>query len=274
MKKENSSRVRLDLLLVERGLYPSRARARAAIMAGRVKVEGRVYDKPGTTFLREAPIELILPDHPYVSRGGIKLETALSDLGLKVEGQVVLDVGASTGGFTDCLLKHGARTVYALDVGYGQLDYRLRNDARVVVLERFNVRYLKPDVLPVVPDLATVDVSFISIKLVLPVLRKAGLPAVLALIKPQFEAGRIEVSRGRGVIRSVKIHRSILRDLTGYAALQGYRTAGLTFSRLPGPKGNLEFFAYWKMAPEPVVDRPGDAALERVVAAAHRHFPG
>ncbi len=243
-------------------------------MAGRVKVGGRICDKPGTAVAPEAPVDLIEPCCPYVSRGGLKLEKALSELELTVNNRVVLDVGASTGGFTDCLLQHGARLVYALDVGYGQLNYRLRNDGRVVVMERFNVRYLEPDDLPVVPDLATVDVSFISLKLVLPVFHRAGLPAVLALIKPQFEVGRDQASRGKGVIRCAKLHRSVLNELTGSAVEWGYRTAGLTFSRLSGPKGNIEFFAYWIRTPDSVPELPGDAVLDRVVTAAHLHFQG
>lgn len=270
--KEKPILVRLDQLLVERGLLPTRSRAQAAVMAGLVRVEGRVCDKPGLKVPSGAPVELLSPENPYVSRGGLKLEGALADLGLPVEGRVVLDIGASTGGFTQCLLLQGARLVYALDVGYGQLDYCLRLDERVVVMERFNVRHLKPADLPEAPELATVDVSFISLKLVLPVLRRAGVPVVLALVKPQFEAGRAEASRGRGIIRKAESHRAVLASLTRSAAEQGYRTAGLTFSRPAGPKGNLEFFAHWELAQGQVPAPPGEAAIDAVVAEAHRHF--
>lgn len=274
MKKEGSSR-RLDLLLLERNPGLTRSRAQAEIMAGRVLVDGRVCDKPGTLISPEASVTLLEPQNPYVSRGGLKLEGALADLKIEVEGLVVLDVGASTGGFTDCLLARGAKRVYALDVGYGQLHWRLRNDPRVTVLERFNVRHLKREHLPEVPQLATVDVSFISLKLVLPVLHAAGVPAVLALVKPQFEAGRAEADRGRGVIRDPGLHRAVLLEAICAACESGYCCAGLTDSRWPGPQGNLEFFLYGRAG-----GRAGDAAcacpenlealVDAVVARAHR----
>ena len=177
----------------------SRSRARAEIMSGRVLVEGQVCSKPGLLYPRDAEILLLEPRRRYVSRGGFKLAGALDDLGLTVEGFTVLDVGASTGGFTDCLLQHGARRVIALDVGYGQLDWALRRHPQVTVLERYNIRHLRPQDLPVAPDLAVVDLSFISLKLVLPVLKENRLPAILALVKPQFEVGRSEASRGGGL---------------------------------------------------------------------------
>ncbi|HOB87245.1 MAG TPA: TlyA family RNA methyltransferase [Bacillota bacterium] len=261
--REKNRRARLDELLVERSLAPSRSRARAEIMAGRVLVEGQVCDKPGALVSREAFIQLREPANPYVSRGGLKLEGALEELGLSVEGLIVLDVGASTGGFTHCLLEKGALHVIALDVGFGQLDWRLRRDPRVTVMERFNVRHLQPQQLPRTPDLATVDVSFISLRLVLPVLKAAGVDRVLALVKPQFEAGRAEASRGRGVIRDPAVHRAVLLELVEFARGQGYYCAGLVPSRWPGPRGNREFFLYLTVRPE--AELP---SLEEVVSRA------
>lgn len=227
--------------------YPgiSRSRARAEIMSGRVLAGGKVCSKPGTLYPRDA--EILLQDQGirYVSRGGIKLAGALSDLALEVAGRTVLDVGASTGGFTDCLLRHGAGRVIALDVGYGQLAWELRRHPRVAVLERCNVRYLRREDLPWPPDLAVVDLSFISLRLVLPVLRENRLPAILALVKPQFEVGRREAARGRGVIRDPRLHRAVLEALIGFACGTGYCAAALTYSRLPGPRGNLEYFVHW-----------------------------
>ncbi len=249
MKRHTEPR-RLDLLLVERYPEMSRSRIRSEIMAGRVRVNGRVCDKPGTLVPPQATIELAAPDNPYAGRGGLKLEGALEDFALSVRDLVVLDVGASTGGFTDCLLKKGARHVYALDVGYGQLAWTLRQDPRVTVMERFNVRNLKAEHLPVIPDLAVIDVSFISLKLVIPVLHRIGLPALLALIKPQFEAGRAQADRGRGVIRDAAVHRAVLLDLCEFACQEGYCCRGLVCSRRPGPRGNLEFFALWKLTPQ------------------------
>ncbi len=241
-----AGRERLDNLLMERFPELSRSRARAEIMAGRVSVEGRLCSKPGMLYPRGAQITLEEPRQRYVSRGGEKLAGALEDLELSVEGLTVLDAGASTGGFTDCLLQHGARRVIALDVGYGQLDWSLRRHPRVHVMERFNVRRLRAQDLPEAPDLAVIDLSFISLKLVLPVLRETAVPALLALVKPQFEVGRSEAGRGKGVIRDPRLHRAVLLELVQFACAAGYCTAGLSFSRLPGPRGNLEFFLYLK----------------------------
>ncbi len=239
-------RERLDLLLMER--YPGicRSRARAEIISGRVLVEGRVCSKPGMLYPLEAKISFREQGARYVSRGGFKLAGALTDLGLNVGGLSIIDVGASTGGFTDCLLQQGARRVIALDVGYGQLAWTLRRHPQVTVLERCNIRRLRPQDLPWSPDLAVVDLSFISLKLVLPVLRELPIPAVLALVKPQFEVGRREADRGRGVIRDPRLHRSVLLELTAAACENGYCTARMSYSHLPGPKGNLEYFVYWK----------------------------
>ncbi len=237
---------RLDLILQER--YPefSRSRLQAEIMAGRVKVDGLTIDKPGTPIAENARAEIAVSDNPYVSRGGLKLKGALDKLEIDVSGLTVLDVGASTGGFTDCLLQMGAKKIFALDVGYGQLDFKLRNDPRVLSMERFNIRHLKQEDLSERPDLAVVDVSFISLAHVLPVLNKVGILKVLALVKPQFEVGRAEADRGSGVIRDPALHRDVLSATIVYATEAGYCCTGVTYSPKPGPKGNIEYFIYLK----------------------------
>jgi 23S rRNA (cytidine1920-2'-O)/16S rRNA (cytidine1409-2'-O)-methyltransferase len=237
---------RLDLVLVEQGLAGSRTRAQRLIMAGQVTVGGQVIDKPGTQVAVDAPVAV--KEHlPFVSRGGPKLEAALDAFGLDVEGAIVADVGASTGGFTDCVLQRGAARVYAIDVGYGQLAWNLRQDPRVVVLERTNARYL--EALPEPVDLVTIDASFISLRLLLPAVMgwlKPG-PAggdIVALIKPQFEAGREQVGKG-GVVRDPAIHRSVLEEITGWAGDRGLGLMGLIRSPITGPAGNVEFLAHW-----------------------------
>lgn len=234
---------RLDLLLVEKGLAESREKAQALILAGKVSVEGEIISKPGTLIRSDASIEL-KEGIPYVSRGGLKLEFALKAFGIDPTGKVAIDVGASTGGFTDCLLQHGAARVYAVDVGYGQLAWKLRHDPRVVVLERTNIRYLES--LPEPVDLATIDVSFISLKLVLPSVLRLMKPKaeILALVKPQFEAGREKVGKG-GVVRDPQVHREVLETLVEYAHSLGLHTLGLATSPFLGPAGNVEFFAHW-----------------------------
>lgn len=236
--------MRLDQLVMVKRPDLSRSRVRAEIMAGRVKVNGIVSDKAGMQVSELADLEIMGPANPYVSRGGLKLEGALEDLSIPVKGKVVLDVGASTGGFTDCLLQKGVSFVYALDVGYGQLDWKLRERSDVAVLERFNVRKLKDGDLDRHPDLAVVDVSFISLALVVPVLAELAIEEALLLVKPQFEAGRAEADRGGGVIRSPEIHRAVLEKICGQLIAHGYSIKGLAFSRLPGPSGNIEFFLY------------------------------
>jgi len=233
---------RLDTLLVERGLAESRERAQSLILAGKVKVEGGVADKPGKRVADEAEITL---DEalPYVSRGGLKLEEALRRFQLDVSGLLCADVGASTGGFTDCLLQHGAAKVYAIDVGYGQLAWELRQDARVVVLERTNIRYLES--LPEPIDLATIDVSFISLELVLPPVMSLLKPEsqIIALVKPQFEAGREEVGKG-GVVKDPEVHRQVLHKVAKVAQDLGLQLLGLIPSPLLGPAGNVEVFIH------------------------------
>lgn len=235
-------KVRLDLLLTERGLVESREQARRLIMAGEVMVDGQVQTKPGRQVSPASDIS-VRSSLPYVSRGGLKLEGALEDFGIDVTGQVAADIGASTGGFTDCLLQRGAAKVYAIDVGYGQLAWKLRQDPRVVVMERTNIRHLRG--LPEPVDLATVDVSFISLRLVLPVVRTLLKPEgrVIALIKPQFEAGPKQVGKG-GVVRDPAVHRAVLEQLLAWSLAEGFRVHGLTPSRLKGPAGNVEFFVH------------------------------
>ena len=235
-------RQRLDALLVERGLVESREMGRRLIMAGEVTVNGQTVDKPGHRVPSDA--NLVLRAAPrFVSRGGDKLDAALRVFPIAVEGLICADVGASTGGFTDCLLQHGAARVYAIDVGYGQLDYRLRQDARVVVMERINARHLAA--LPEPARLCTIDASFISLRVLLPVVQGwLALPGnVIALIKPQFEAGRRDVGKG-GVVRAPEVRRRVLQEVLGYAVDAGFVVAGLMRSPLRGPAGNIEFLAW------------------------------
>ncbi len=237
-------RERLDKILVERRLVASREEARGKILAGHVWANDRLVTKAGTLLDENVAIR-VKSVSSYVSRGGNKLEKALREFAVELSGKVVLDVGASTGGFTDCLLAHGAMQVYAVDVGYGQLDWKLRNDPRVLVLERTNIRYLKVSDLPRAADLATIDVSFISLRLVLPqvkTLLKSGAP-IVALIKPQFEVGKGRVGKG-GVVRSHQEHARVIDEISAAAEGMGYLAAGIIESPLLGPKGNREFFVH------------------------------
>lgn len=245
MARRRPERVRLDQLMVSRGLARSRERARALLMSGVVRLDGRPAGKPGSTVSVDAELSLIEPDHPYVGRGGVKLAGALDRLSVDATDRVVLDIGASTGGFTDCLLRRGARRIYALDVGVGQLDWSLRNDPRVVPIEGKNARYLQPDDLPERVDLIVVDVSFISLRLILPVL-----PALLAeqgeallLVKPQFEVGRREVGQG-GIVRDPGKHRAVLHSIAGASGEHGFRVAGGCAAPIRGAEGNQEFFLH------------------------------
>jgi 23S rRNA (cytidine1920-2'-O)/16S rRNA (cytidine1409-2'-O)-methyltransferase len=236
-------RERLDKLLVDRGAVSSRERARRLVMAGAVRIADRVVDKPGALVAVDAPIAVVDDDLPYVSRGGLKLAGALDALGIEVAGRVVLDVGASTGGFTDCVLQRGARAVVAIDVGYGQFAWSLRGDPRVTLLERANVRHLDPALLPVTPDVAVVDVSFISLRLVLPPIAAAVAPGgdIVALVKPQFEVGKGQVGKG-GVVRDPVLHRAAIAGVREAAQQLGLQERGECESPLVGPKGNREFF--------------------------------
>ncbi len=254
---KKQSKQRLDVLVVERGLAESRAQAQRLIRAGLVRVRGQVADKPGTQVATN--VKVTLQARPrFVGRGGDKLEAALVRFGLDVAGAVVADVGASTGGFTDCLLQRGARRVYAIDVGYGQLAWRLRNDPRVVVMERTNARYLES--LPEPVGLVTADVSFISLGLILPAAVRwltpplspptvGGEGEVVALIKPQFEAGRREVGKG-GVVRDPEVHRRVLERVLSMAAQLDLGLRGLMKSPLRGPAGNVEFLGWWMLGVE------------------------
>jgi len=260
---------------VENGYYPTREKARAAIMAGHVTVDGRPVDKAGHRVSRGASVEVRGEPYPYVSRGGVKLEKALRDFGIVVEGLVAIDVGASTGGFTDCLLRAGARKVYAVDVGYGQLAWPLRADPRVIPLERRNIRYLRREELGEEVDLATIDVSFISLLKVLPTVKellKAG-GNVLGLVKPQFEAGRDKVGKG-GVVKDPAVHREVLERVLGGAAGDGWGIRALSFSPLAGPRGNLEFWVHLSREGGGLEIAMINALIPGVVAAAHREVAG
>lgn len=240
-------RVRADVLMAEQGLFPSREAARRAVMAGTVSVAGVLLDKPGTFVARGTVFDIERPEHDFVSRGGLKLERALRQFAVDVHGRVVVDVGASTGGFTDCALRHGAAQVYAVDVGYGQLDWRLRNDARVVVMERTNFRHVNPALFVPAPSVAVMDVAFISTRLLLPNLRSilSGDFDIISLIKPQFEAGRNHVGKG-GIVRDPRVHVAVLRNLIEFLPEVGLVCRGLDYSPVSGSDGNLEYLAWWK----------------------------
>jgi 23S rRNA (cytidine1920-2'-O)/16S rRNA (cytidine1409-2'-O)-methyltransferase len=237
-------RVRLDHLVVERGLAPSRERARALILAGQVTVNGQAETKAGTQVDATAEVGLIAPDHPYVGRGGVKLAHALDTFRITVEGREALDIGASTGGFTDVLLKRGATGVVALDVGHGQIDWTLRNDPRVVVIEHFNARHLQLSDLPGPVDIVTIDVSFISLRQILPVVPPVLRPGgdVVALVKPQFEAGRTEIRKG--VIHDASIQARVLDEVSAAAREVGLTPVASTTSPITGAKGNVEFLLH------------------------------
>ena len=238
------SKERIDTLLVERGLAASRSAAQRLVLAGEVQVNSQIALKPSQLVDRESSLSLI-QGLPYVSRGGEKLAEALLQFEIDVQGKTCADVGASTGGFTDCLLQHGAKRVYAIDVGKGILDWKLRTDERVVVMESTNVRHVEN--FPEIIDLVTIDVSFISLKIVLPVVMRwlqPGQGQVIALIKPQFEAGRQEVARGKGVIRSPEVHQQVITEIQTMAQSLGFVEKGLCESPLRGPKGNKEFLLW------------------------------
>ena len=240
---------RLDVLLVERLYADSRTKAQAIIMSGNVYVNGQKADKPGTSFEETVDIEVRGAVCPYVSRGGLKLEKALRDFGVKPEGYVCSDSGASTGGFTDCLLQQGAKKVFAIDVGYGQLDWKIRSDERVVVMERTNIRYVTPEDLGEPLDLSVIDVSFIGLEIVLPTIKTLLKPTgqVLCLIKPQYEAGKENVGK-KGVVRDPNIHKMVLDNFVSLVHSLGSRILGLTFSPVKGPEGNIEFLGHLTLA--------------------------
>ena len=263
---------RLDVLLTEQGYADTRSKAQAIIMSGMVYVDGQKADKPGISYEETVSIEVRGETCPYVSRGGLKLEKALRDFGVKPDGFVCSDSGGSTGGFTDCLLQQGAKKVFAIDVGYGQLDWKIRSDPRVVVMERTNIRFVTPEQLGEPLDLSVVDVSFISLKLVLPVIKsllKQDRGQVLCLIKPQFEAGKEKVGK-KGVVRDPATHKEVLDNFVALADELEFHILGLTFSPVKGPEGNIEFLGHLTLE-----DKPGivpDTA--QVVSAAHEALRG
>lgn len=261
-------RERLDVLLVERGFFATRSAARAAVMAGLVLVNGQPAGKSGMPVDSGAEVQVRqLPR--YVSRGGLKLAKALAEFAVDVHGKTAIDVGASTGGFTDCLLQAGASRVYSIDVGYGQLDWRLRQDERVVVMERTNIRRLSPGQVGESVALAVIDVSFISLTLVLPVLKSLDVPEIIALVKPQFEVGKGRVGK-RGVVRAAADHLAVLERVVAAAAKEGYVAAGVTYSPLRGPEGNIEYLLY--LCRDGLAEMPDKAKFVGVVTAAHEEF--
>ena len=239
-------------------MFPSREKAKASVMAGLVYVDGQRVDKPGTSVDTEAEITVKEALCPYVSRGGLKLEKALELYGFSLENATAVDIGASTGGFTDCMLQKGAKKVFAIDVGYGQLDWKLRNDPRVVNMEKTNVRYLDTDTVDSDVDFISIDVSFISLKLIFPVAAKllADDGSLVCLVKPQFEAGRSQVGK-KGLVRDASVHKEVIENVIGYGKDNGLYSHGLTYSPVTGTKGNIEYLLYMKKTPaetEPDID--------------------
>ena len=269
---EKQKKQRLDVLLVEKGLAPSREKAKAIIMAGIVYVDGNKEDKAGTTFPVNAVIEIKGKTLPYVSRGGLKLEKAMEQWGFLLDGMICMDIGASTGGFTDCMLQNGATKVYSVDVGQGQLAWKLRNDERVVCMEQTNFRYVTPEDIPDALDFASVDVSFISLtKILIPArkLLKAG-GQMVCLIKPQFEAGRGKVGKN-GVVREPQIHEEVIRKIIDYADSIGFEVLHLEYSPIKGPEGNIEYLLHIRK-PEEITEEKlalneheAESALQTIV---------
>lgn len=262
---------RLDVLLVKRNLAESREKAKALIMSGIVYVNGQKEDKAGTTFDETAPIEVRGNTLKYVSRGGLKLEKAMTHFGVELKGKICMDVGASTGGFTDCMLQNGAVKVYSIDVGYGQLDWKLRNDPRVVCMEKTNIRYVVPEDLEGPADFSSIDVSFISLtKVLLPVrnlLTEEG--EIVCLIKPQFEAGREKVGK-KGVVRDPAVHQEVIEKVRDYAMSISMEPCHLSFSPIKGPEGNIEYLLHLKKHPEGIqVSDSLQVSVEEVVSQAH-----
>ena len=262
---------RLDVLLVQKGLAPSREKARAMIMAGKVYVGEQKEEKAGTFFDPSADIQIRGDTLPFVSRGGLKLDKALRSFPVQLQGRICMDVGASTGGFTDCMLQNGAALVYAVDVGYGQLAWSLRQNEKVVCMEKTNIRYLTPDRIAERPDFFSIDVSFISLTLVLPaVLGLAAKTAdIVALIKPQFEAGREKVGK-KGVVKDPAVHREVITKVMDFAKSKGLTCMGLDFSPVKGPEGNIEYLLWLHSGMQPDDDRMEMLpAVEEIVAKAH-----
>lgn len=262
---------RLDVLLVEKGLIDTREKAKRVIMAGLVFTEQERLDKPGMKVAEDIPLTVKGKLLPYVGRGGLKLEKALNSFSISAKDKIMIDVGSSTGGFTDCALQNGAKLCYAVDVGYNQLDWKLRSDERVIVMERTNFRYVTADMLKDgTPNLATVDVSFISLKLILPVLKKLLVDNsdIVVLIKPQFEAGREQVGK-KGIIRDAKIHQEVLENIILFAKSEGYQICNLTYSPITGGEGNIEFLAHLGWKKEQLAQEFDYEQITAVVEEAH-----
>lgn len=261
-------KVRLDCLMVDKGLVQSRERAKALIMAGQVYIDNQKCDKAGMSVAENAEIEIRGDTLKYVSRGGLKLEKAMKEFPVTLSGKITMDIGASTGGFTDCMLQNGALKVYAVDVGYGQLAWSLRNDERVVNLERTNIRYVTREQVPESIDFASIDVSFISLKLVLPVAKEllADDGEIVALIKPQFEAGRGQVGK-KGVVRDIGVHKEVIKKVIGYIQELNMYASGLSYSPVKGPEGNIEYLVWITKTPkDTVID---DAVIEEIAEGSH-----
>ena len=272
MAETNTEKVkkeRLDVLLVERNLVQSRARAKTTIMAGLVLVDGNKIDKAGTMVKTNADIRVLGNKIPYVSRGGLKLEKAINEFMVELDGKVTADIGASTGGFTDCMLQNGAVKVFAIDVGYGQLDWSLRTDERVINMERTNVRNVTPEDIGELIDLASIDVAFISLEKVLPAVKAMLKPAgeIVALIKPQFEAGREKVGK-KGVVRDPKVHMEVIHNVVDMAREMNFVTRELTFSPVKGPEGNIEYLI-WLSKDVSAEDNVTDEVIGKTVEMAH-----
>ena len=272
---EKVEKERLDVLLVQQGLVNSRELAKAYIMAGNVYVDGQKEDKAGTKVAVTAKLEVKGNQMKYVSRGGYKLEKAMDVFGIRLNGKICLDIGASTGGFTDCMLQNGASKVYAIDVGYGQFAWKLRNDERVVCLEKTNVRYVTHEQVPDEGDFASIDVSFISLTKVLPavlgVLGEKG--QMVCLIKPQFEAGREKVGK-KGVVRDSSVHREVIEMIVEYVRTQSLGILGLDFSPIKGPEGNIEYLIYLDKSQSGMHEDEVQARVDTVVAQSHKILSG
>lgn len=262
---------RLDVILFEKGFFDSREKSKIAIMEGTVFVDNQKSDKPGTMYDEKCKIEVRNNKLKYVSRGGLKLEKALDVFHIDLEGTVSIDVGASTGGFTDCMLQNGCKKVYSVDVGYGQLDWKLRNDSRVVNLERTNIRYIDESLIQDEIDFFSVDVSFISLKIVLPVIRriiKDGAMGV-CLIKPQFEAGREKVGK-KGVVRDKEVHKEVVSSVCEFCVNNGFAVLSIDFSPVKGPEGNIEYLMLVKKSDNAYIDEPVD--VDNMVECSHEEL--
>lgn len=272
-KEQKIKKERLDVLVYGRGLAASREKARAAIMSGIVFVNGQKEDKPGSMFPDDGDLKLEIRGKtlPFVSRGGLKLEKAVKEFGLDLSGLCCMDIGASTGGFTDCMLQCGAAKVYSVDVGYGQLDWKLRNDPRVVCMEKTNIRYIKPeDIGGEKLDFASCDVSFISLRKVLPAVKPllSETARMVCLIKPQFEAGREEVGK-HGVVRDIRVHRSVIDEIWSFAEQEGFAAEGLSFSPIKGPEGNIEYLILLGQDSHKSISDRKEQLIESITEAAH-----